>query len=284
MAPSSGCRWEEVFRRVTEQDIDAYAAKYIGSDEEREDVLHYYNRFEGDLNKMLEWIPLSHPDYLPRYRKIIESFVSQGKTKQFPKWNEAAKSADNYRAKYEGEAKEAEQLKRQAIAKYLPFLPPAHTQSLLPPPPLHAPLSNHPKPRGDGQPPPSRSSKEETDDQPESIGNRSLIRDEHDDDDEEEIGVDARRRQRQLAKFDEGEALLGSALAAGVRAREIARHREMVRSMEQRFGKRRRAARAGQDNLPSESEFVRIQQRLDRNRARKRANTAPATKHKPFRK
>ena len=55
--------WKEyfdvLFPKVTEADIDAFEVKYKCSDEEENDVLKYYARFKGDLNKMLECVMLS---------------------------------------------------------------------------------------------------------------------------------------------------------------------------------------------------------------------------------
>jgi hypothetical protein len=48
-----------LFPKVTEADIDAFKVKYKCSDEEENDVLKYYARFKGDLNKMLKCVMLS---------------------------------------------------------------------------------------------------------------------------------------------------------------------------------------------------------------------------------
>ena len=65
MATSKGGvdSWKEyfdaLFPKVTGADIDAFEVKYKCSDEEERDVLKYYARFKGDLNKMLECVMLS---------------------------------------------------------------------------------------------------------------------------------------------------------------------------------------------------------------------------------
>ncbi|KAL3778942.1 hypothetical protein ACHAW5_003638 [Stephanodiscus triporus] len=51
--------FDAIFPKVTEADIDAFEVKYKCSDEEEGDVLRYYSRFGGDLNKMLECVMLS---------------------------------------------------------------------------------------------------------------------------------------------------------------------------------------------------------------------------------
>lgn len=51
--------FDNIFPKVTEADINAFEVKYKCSDEEEQDVIKYYSRFKGDLNKMLECVILS---------------------------------------------------------------------------------------------------------------------------------------------------------------------------------------------------------------------------------
>ena len=51
--------FDNIFPKVTEADINAFEIKYKCSDEEEQDVIKYYSRFKGDLNKMLECVMLS---------------------------------------------------------------------------------------------------------------------------------------------------------------------------------------------------------------------------------
>lgn len=116
-----------VFRKVTRADIETYSATYFGGDEEKQDVLDAYKRFEGDFEKMLEWIPLSSPDRLPIYEQII----SKAKEKH-PKWSERKEAAKAYIDSYANEEKEAEELLKKAVAKYTKFLPPPNARLLAP--------------------------------------------------------------------------------------------------------------------------------------------------------
>lgn len=58
-------QWKEyfdrIFGKVTVGDIEAFAAKYKCSDEEKRDVLKEYTARKGDLEKMLEFVMLSEP-------------------------------------------------------------------------------------------------------------------------------------------------------------------------------------------------------------------------------
>jgi len=109
------------FRKVTKADIDAFSDSYLGSLEEQEDVRFAYDLFQGDFEKMLEWIPLSSADRLPIYEKIISS--STDKETVWPQWQDRNEAANRFLAKYKPEEKEAEELLKNASAKYLPFLP-----------------------------------------------------------------------------------------------------------------------------------------------------------------
>eukprot|EP00549_Striatella_unipunctata_P002413 CAMPEP_0118680432 /NCGR_PEP_ID=MMETSP0800-20121206/4362_1 /TAXON_ID=210618 ORGANISM="Striatella unipunctata, Strain CCMP2910" /NCGR_SAMPLE_ID=MMETSP0800 /ASSEMBLY_ACC=CAM_ASM_000638 /LENGTH=303 /DNA_ID=CAMNT_0006576581 /DNA_START=13 /DNA_END=924 /DNA_ORIENTATION=- len=81
--------FKSMFGQVTTKDIDAFAQNYKCSEEEEKDVVKYYKKFKGDLNKMLECVMLStdldkqrwFKDYLepaieagtiPDYRKTLE--------------------------------------------------------------------------------------------------------------------------------------------------------------------------------------------------------------------
>lgn len=217
--------WRSVFRKVTREDIDAYEAQYIGSNEEETDVLHFYDEFKGDMSKMLEWIPLSDPSYLKRYEQIISAAVLAGKTVFYPKWKEAKRAADKHRDKYAGEEKMAQQMLQTIAQKYTPFLPAPSEQN-----------------------DPSSSDKDEKK-APTTLVAR----------DAEQVGV---------------LRAMGTGLVASMRAREIARHLAMVKSLEAKYGnkKRKKSGSSGagkrkrKENEPSEEEFQRIQKRLDRQR------------------
>merc|ERR1712032_1596377 len=65
--------------KVTTADIDAFEVKYKCSDEEEADVLKYYDRFGGDLNKMLECVMLSSDADKERWVKdFIEPAIESG--------------------------------------------------------------------------------------------------------------------------------------------------------------------------------------------------------------
>jgi DnaJ family protein C protein 9 len=73
-----------VFPKVTTADIDAFEVKYKCSDEEEADVLKYYMRFKGDLNKMVECVMLSSDADIERWVKdYINPAVKKGKVRDY---------------------------------------------------------------------------------------------------------------------------------------------------------------------------------------------------------
>ena len=271
-------RWREVFRKITEADIDAYAAAYIESDEELNDVLHAYKRFKGNLTKMLEWIPLSDPNHLPRYEKMIASAIADGRATLYPDWNTAklTRRADRHRRKYAGEAEEAERLKQDLLDKYKPFIKcdssNIETKQLRD---GSAKLSKTttvslPEPRGNKR---SKTNKDQHAAKLNPADKRPRF--------EEVAKGNAKEEQKgaaggELVAFNfEDDKQIGIGLAAGMRAREMARHREMVRSMEVRYGSKKRNGKRRQPDLPSEKEFVQIQRRLDQERSARKSRQAP---------
>jgi len=60
-----------VYRKVTVEDIESFSKQYIGSEMERKDVIDAYDRFHGDMDKVLEYVPLSEKESISRFVKII---------------------------------------------------------------------------------------------------------------------------------------------------------------------------------------------------------------------
>ena len=68
--------------------IEDYRIKYVSSDEEKKDLIEFYNKFNGDITKLLEYIPFSTNDDVARLKQIIEKCFEEGvlnKTVQYTK-------------------------------------------------------------------------------------------------------------------------------------------------------------------------------------------------------
>jgi DnaJ homolog subfamily C member 9 len=64
--------FDNIFGRITTSQIDKFAEKYKCSEEEEQDVLKYYQQFQGDLIKMLESVMLSSERDTQRW---VEDFI-----------------------------------------------------------------------------------------------------------------------------------------------------------------------------------------------------------------
>lgn len=74
---------------VSKSDIQSYKMKYVNGKEEEEDIINFYNKYNGDLTKILEHIPFSEPDDLSRFVDISKKLI---KNKVLEETNEFKRS------------------------------------------------------------------------------------------------------------------------------------------------------------------------------------------------
>lgn len=107
-------------KRFNVNDIDNYEKKYRGSQEEIEDLIIYYNKYQGDISHILDSIPFSRNTDVKRFLKIYEKLF---KIKRLKRTNKYEKVKNNIillknNVEEEKEAKEMlEKLSRQVIEK-----------------------------------------------------------------------------------------------------------------------------------------------------------------------
>lgn len=240
---SNNEHWTEVFRKVTEADIKAYEATYHDSEEERQDILSAYLRCAGDVDKMLEWIPLSNEKSLDTISRIVHAAIAAKETidKQpiilLPKFLKTIAGADQrYQNKYAHEASLAASLKSSLLQK---LLPPKDKETTI------------------------------------SIDNKRLRTakfDDDDDDEKKELALIARDTE-----YEWGGQL--ATIQKSMRQREKERHEKMVQEMQLRYApktKKRKTSNSKKkivqhdydDDIP-EHEFQRIQRKLLHHKSRK---------------
>lgn len=105
--------WRCLFPKVTLADIEAFAARYRGSEEERADLLQAYVQFEGDMDLLLEVVMCSSEDDEARFEAVIDAAVAAGQVPRF-RIRKGRRPSEAARA---GEAKEAEELWQQIQRK-----------------------------------------------------------------------------------------------------------------------------------------------------------------------
>ncbi|KAI3392847.1 hypothetical protein diail_5053 [Diaporthe ilicicola] len=112
---SEGFNWSEYYREqfaeaISEDAINKFAAKYKGSDEEKDDLLIAYEQSKGNMDSIYESVMLS--DVLvddERFRRIIDEAIESGDVKAFKAYTkETAKSKQARVKAAQGETREAE--------------------------------------------------------------------------------------------------------------------------------------------------------------------------------
>ncbi|CDJ64977.1 DnaJ domain-containing protein, putative [Eimeria necatrix] len=103
--------YKEKFPEVTEEAIDQFRTRYIGSEEEKEDIIDFVKKFDGDLSNFFEYIPLSDPSEAERYKGILSSLTKDKRIKQTAAYKKSIREFDSiankYKKKYEKEKKSA---------------------------------------------------------------------------------------------------------------------------------------------------------------------------------
>ncbi|KAK0641120.1 DnaJ domain-containing protein [Cercophora newfieldiana] len=114
---SDGFSWSDYYRAqfqdaISNDAIKKFAAKYKGSEEERDDIISAYERFKGSMNGVYEMVMLSDVlDDDERIRKVIDDAIASGDVEAYPKYiNETQKSKDNRVKRAMKERKEAEEI------------------------------------------------------------------------------------------------------------------------------------------------------------------------------
>jgi DnaJ family protein C protein 9 len=76
--------FDAIFGKLSTDDIDEFAMKYKMSEEEEQDVLKHYEKYKGNLVKMLEYVMLSEERDVPRWvEDYIQPALSAGKIKSY---------------------------------------------------------------------------------------------------------------------------------------------------------------------------------------------------------
>lgn len=99
--------WRLLFPKITEQDIQNYLDKYIGSEEEISDLKKIYVQCKGDMNKICEHMIGFEEE---RTRRMLNELIEAGELDALAKFvNESRTSIEKRKRKIEKERKEAEE-------------------------------------------------------------------------------------------------------------------------------------------------------------------------------
>jgi DnaJ homolog subfamily C member 9 len=112
---SEGFNWSDFYREqfqeaISEDAINKFAAKYKGSDEEKDDILVAYDNCKGNMDGVYETVMLS--DVLvddERFRRIIDEAIESGEVEAYKAYTKESTKSKQARVKAaRGEAREAE--------------------------------------------------------------------------------------------------------------------------------------------------------------------------------
>jgi DnaJ family protein C protein 9 len=112
---SEGFNWSDFYREqfkeaISEDAINKFAAKYKGSDEEKDDILVAYEKYKGNMDSIYETVMLS--DVLAddeRFRRIIDEAIESGDVKAHKAYTKESARSKQARVKAaQGESREAE--------------------------------------------------------------------------------------------------------------------------------------------------------------------------------
>uniref|UniRef100_A0A914QCH6 J domain-containing protein n=2 Tax=Panagrolaimus TaxID=55784 RepID=A0A914QCH6_9BILA len=99
--------WRAMFKPITKKDVENFFKKYRGSEEETADLIKYYNKFKGNMNKILECV--IGGDDEERVRYLLNDLLATGKIEAFDKFvKEPEAERIKRQKKREKEAKAAE--------------------------------------------------------------------------------------------------------------------------------------------------------------------------------
>ncbi|VDQ01817.1 unnamed protein product [Trichobilharzia regenti] len=75
--------WRLLFPKITPTQIDEYRQKYVGSEEETEQLIKVYNSSKGDMDTIMETLILTSYEDEPRIRSLIDKLISEQRIKAF---------------------------------------------------------------------------------------------------------------------------------------------------------------------------------------------------------
>ena len=67
-----------IYKRITTNDIESYSKKYKKSEEEKMDLIDFYIDNDGDVELILENIPLSENKDIQRFKDFYEQIIKEG--------------------------------------------------------------------------------------------------------------------------------------------------------------------------------------------------------------
>ncbi|GBP48611.1 DnaJ homolog subfamily C member 9 [Eumeta japonica] len=107
--------WRLLFKKITDEDIREYEEKYIGSEEELQDLKIAYLDGKGDMDYICDHVLYTCAQQEPRIKEILNNLIEKGEIPSYKIFtNEPEKKIKRRHAKERKEAAEAEKLKNES--------------------------------------------------------------------------------------------------------------------------------------------------------------------------
>jgi len=113
--------WRRMFPAISEEMIRNFHATYAGSAQEKDDLKVFYDRFDGNMEKVFEWIIHQSEDDVERLQAMVEEMIEAGeltKTSTFTKTKLTKRKKTQRRKRAAEEAAEAEDMLTQIKKKH----------------------------------------------------------------------------------------------------------------------------------------------------------------------
>ncbi|GAW82353.1 DnaJ domain containing protein [Plasmodium gonderi] len=99
--------------RIKVEDILNYEKKYKNSQDEKEDLIQFYNKFNGNLTHILEYIPFSEESDLERYISMFEKLFKLKEVKKTSDYDKSLKNINNIIKKYKSIVKKDSKISKK---------------------------------------------------------------------------------------------------------------------------------------------------------------------------
>lgn len=120
---SEGFNWSDYYREafkdaINSDAIEEFAKQYKGSDEEKDDLLHYFELCEGDMSQVYEHVILSDmTEDEDRFREIINEAIKNREVPAFGSYHKESARQRTARIKKARQEKQAEAVEAEDYAK-----------------------------------------------------------------------------------------------------------------------------------------------------------------------
>lgn len=99
---------------ITKEAYEQFRAGYEGSAEEKAELVDLYQKFKGNLAKVIDSMLLGRDEDEPRLRGILDQLITSGDLERFPAYRKKVLADRRRQARREREAAEAEEWARKS--------------------------------------------------------------------------------------------------------------------------------------------------------------------------